>query len=56
MLIKLKSWFFSRGWQTQNYKFSLHVLELEVVNSFTYLGIILSTTGNFNLGKKINSG
>ena len=43
---------FSRRRQTQNLKFSLHGLELEVVNSFTYLGIILSKTGNFNLAKK----
>jgi hypothetical protein len=34
---------------TVNLWFSLHGLELEVVNSFTYLGIILSKTGNFNL-------
>ena len=43
---------FSRGRQPQNLKYSLHGLELEVVKSFTYLGIILSRTGNFNLAKK----
>jgi hypothetical protein len=48
---KTKIMIFSRGWQAQNYTFSLHWLELEVVNSFTYLGIILSKTGNFNLAK-----
>jgi hypothetical protein len=49
---KTKIMIFSRGRQPQNLKFSLHGLELEVVNSFTYLGIILSKTGNFNLAKK----
>ena len=43
---------FSRGRQPQNLNFSLNGLELEVVNSFTYLGIILSKTGNFILAKK----
>ena len=34
-------------------KFSLHGLELEVVDNFKYLGITLSKTGNnFNLAKK----
>jgi hypothetical protein len=37
--------------QPQNLIFFLHGLELEVVKSFTYLGIILSRTGNFNLAK-----
>ena len=42
---------FSRGRQPQFFFFFLHGLELEVVKSFTYLGIILSRTGNFNLAK-----
>ena len=33
-------------------KFSLHGLELEVVDNFTYLGITLLKKGNFNLAKK----
>ena len=49
---KTKIMIFSRGRQPKNLKFSLHGLELEVVNSFTYLRIILSKTGNFNLANK----
>jgi hypothetical protein len=49
---KTKIMIFSRGRQPQNIKFSLNGLALEVVNSFTYLGIILSKTGHFNLAKK----
>ena len=49
---KTKIMIFSRGRQPQNIFFSLNGLELEVVNSFTYLGFILSKTGNFNLAKK----
>ena len=49
---KTKIMIFSRGRQPQDIKFSLNGLALEVVNSFTYLGIILSKTGHFNLAKK----
>jgi hypothetical protein len=43
---------FTNGRLPQNLKFSLHGLELEVVDNFTYLGITLSKTGNSNLTKK----
>jgi hypothetical protein len=43
---------FTDGRLPQNLKFSLYGLELEVIDNFTYLGITLSKTGNFNLAKK----
>jgi hypothetical protein len=49
---KNKIMIFTNGRLPQNLKFSLHGLELEVVDNFTYLGITLSKTGNFNLTKK----
>ena len=53
MLKKLKSGiFFPNGRLPQNLKFSLYGLELKVIDNFTFLGITLSKTCNFNFAKR----
>lgn len=45
---------FTNGRLPLNWKFSLQGLELKVNDNFTYKGITLSKTGNFNLAKTKN--
>ena len=45
---KTKIFIFFRGRPHVNIHFSLNGSEIEIVNEFNYLGILLNTTGNFN--------
>ena len=45
---KTKIFIFSRGRSLVDIHFSLNGSEIEIVNEFNYLGIILSRNGNFN--------
>ena len=45
---KLTFSFFSRGRPLVDIHFSLNGSEIEIVNEFNYLGILLNRTGNFN--------
>ena len=49
---KTKILIFSRGRQPANLKFHYNNLEVEIVNEFTYLGVIFSRFGTFNATKK----
>jgi hypothetical protein len=45
---KTKIFIFSRGRPLVDIHFSLNGSEIEIVNEFNYLGILLNRTGNFN--------
>ena len=45
---KINSFIFSRGRPLVDIYFSLNGSEIEIVNEFNYLGILLNKTGNFN--------
>jgi hypothetical protein len=45
---KTKIFIFSRGRPLVDIHFSLNGSEIEIVNKFNYLGILLNRTGNFN--------
>ena len=45
---KTKCFIFSRGRPFVDIHFSLNGSEIEIVNEFNYLGILLNRTGNFN--------
>lgn len=49
---KRKIVIFSRGRALQNVHFYYNAIELEVINDFSYLGVIFSRTGNFSKAKK----
>ena len=45
---KTKIFIFSRGRPLEDIQFSLNGSEIEIVNEFNYLVILLNRTGNFN--------
>jgi hypothetical protein len=47
---KNKIFIFSRVRPLEDIHFSLNGSEIDIVNEFNYLGIILNRTGNFNKG------
>jgi hypothetical protein len=49
---KNKILIFSRVRPLEDIHFSLNGSEIEIVNEFNYLGILLNRTGNFNKGSR----